>query len=124
MIGERSADWDREWVETPLDLEAPHAEARTLRWREQERLIRERFGGFEGLRAIEIGAGRGLNAFLFAERGARVTLLDLSPIALEQARTLFDAHGLEGGETWMPEAGGRAGSGLAVTRSCPAREIA
>ena len=95
MIGERSADWDREWVETPLDLEAPHAEARTLRWREQERLVRERFGGFEGLRAIEIGAGRGLNAFLFAERGARVTLLDLSPIALEQARTLFAGHGLE-----------------------------
>jgi SAM-dependent methyltransferase len=91
---ERPADWDREWEQTPLDLEAPHAEAGTLRWREQERLIRERFGGFDGLRAIEIGAGRGLNAFLFAERGARVTLLDLSPIALDQARALFDAHGL------------------------------
>ena len=91
---ERPADWDREWAETPLDLEAPHAEARTLRWRAQERLIGERFGGFDGLRAIEIGAGRGLNAFLFAERGARVTLLDLSPVALDHARALFDAHGL------------------------------
>ena len=94
-VEERPADWGREWAETPLDLEAPHAEAKTLRWREQERLIRERFGGFEGLRAIEIGAGRGLNGFLFAERGARVTLLDLEPLPLEQARTLFTAHGLE-----------------------------
>jgi 2-polyprenyl-6-hydroxyphenyl methylase/3-demethylubiquinone-9 3-methyltransferase len=91
---EQAADWDRQWREEPFDPEAPHAEARTLRWREQERLVRERLGGFAGLRAIEIGAGRGLNAFLFAERGSRVTLLDLSPVALEQAERLFAAHGL------------------------------
>lgn len=91
---ERPADWDRQWQGEPLDLDAPRAEARTLRWRAQERLVRELFGSFEGLRAIEIGSGRGLNALLFAERGARVTLLDLSPIALEQARQLFEAHGL------------------------------
>ena len=57
-------------------------------------LIVERFGSFGGLRAIEIGAGRGLNGFLFAERGAEVTLLDNVVLALEQARALFDAHGL------------------------------
>jgi len=57
-------------------------------------LIVERFGSFANVRAIELGAGRGLNAFLFAERGSRVTLLDNVALALEQARALFDAHGL------------------------------
>ena len=52
-------------------------------------------GRFDGLRAIEIGAGRGLNAFLFARRGADVTLLDRSSVALEQAKRLFDEHGLQ-----------------------------
>jgi SAM-dependent methyltransferase len=89
---ETRADWDRQWEVEPLDLEAPRLEARTPRWRAQEELVRERFGSFEGLRAIEIGSGRGLNAFLFAERGAHVTLLDNSPVALAQARELFDAH--------------------------------
>lgn len=89
---ETPADWNERWEVEPFDVNAPRDEARTLRWRAQERLVRERFGGFEGLRAIEIGSGRGLNAFLFAQRGARVTLLDNSPVALEQARELFDAH--------------------------------
>ena len=88
------ADWDAEWRREPLDPSAPLYEAKTLRWREQERLICRRFGGFDGLRAIEIGSGRGLNAFLFAERGAKVTLLDNSPTALDQARELFGAHGV------------------------------
>jgi len=92
MAQEQRADWDARWASEPQDLEAPHREAETPRWRAQERLVRDRFGGFDGLRAIEIGAGRGLNAFLFAERGARVTLLDDSPVALAQARELFDAH--------------------------------
>jgi SAM-dependent methyltransferase len=91
---ETQADWNERWEVEPFDLDSPRDEARTLRWRAQERLVRERFGGFEGLRAIEIGSGRGLNAFLFAERGAKVTLLDNSTVALAQARELFDAHGV------------------------------
>ncbi len=93
---ERAADWNRHWSSDPLDPGAPAAEERTPRWRAQERLVRERFGGFECLRVIELGAGRGLNGVLFAKRGARVTLLDISELPLEQARTLFAAQGLEG----------------------------
>jgi SAM-dependent methyltransferase len=89
------ADWDAQWTSEPLDVDAPRRAARTPRWHAQERLVRERFGGFDGLRAIEIGSGRGLNAYLFAERGAQVTLLDQSPVALRQARELFDAGRLE-----------------------------
>lgn len=91
---ETPTDWDKQWQAEPLNLGAPAAEAKTPRWRAQERLVADRFGSFEGVRAIELGAGRGLNGFLFAQRGADVTLLDNVPLALEQARTLFDAHGL------------------------------
>lgn len=91
---ETPTDWDAQWQVEPLNLDAPASEARTPRWRAQEGLVAERFGSFKGVCAIELGAGRGLNAFLFAERGAHVTLLDNVPLALEQARTLFDAHQL------------------------------
>jgi SAM-dependent methyltransferase len=92
---ERTADWDAQWRVEPLDAAAPAAESRTPRWRAQERLVLERFGSFEGLQVVEIGAGRGLNALLYGRRGARVTLLDLSRLVLDQAQTLFDAHGIE-----------------------------
>jgi 2-polyprenyl-3-methyl-5-hydroxy-6-metoxy-1,4-benzoquinol methylase len=92
---ERPTDWDRQWRAEPLDPRAPAEEARTPRWRAQERVVRERFGSFDGLSVVELGAGRGLNALLYAQRGARVTLLDLSTLVLEQARELFAARGLE-----------------------------
>src|SRR5581483_268199 len=63
--------------------------------RAQERIVTARLGGFAGLRAIEIGAGRGTNAQLYAERGASVTLLDQLELPLEQARMLFAEEGLE-----------------------------
>jgi SAM-dependent methyltransferase len=94
-VSETPGEWDEQWRLTPLDLSAPAHEARTPRWRAQEALVRERFGSFEGLRAIELGAGRGLNGLLFAQRGARVTLLDNLPRALAQAGELFAAHGVE-----------------------------
>jgi SAM-dependent methyltransferase len=94
-VSDVEADWDRQWRGEPLDFGAPAKEARTPRWLAQERLVRERFGSFENVRAIELGAGRGLNGLLFAQRGARVTLLDNVPLALEQARTLFAAHAVD-----------------------------
>jgi SAM-dependent methyltransferase len=94
MEVERPADWDEQWRQEPLRLDAPEHEGRTLRWRGQERLVRDLFGRVDGLEVVEIGAGRGLNALLFAKLGARATLLDQSPVALEQAKALFDAHGL------------------------------
>ena len=90
---ERAADWDAQWRVEPLDPAAAEAEARTPRWRAQERLVRERFGGFGDLDVVELGAGRGLNALLYARRGARVTLVDLSTFVLEQAGQLFERAG-------------------------------
>jgi SAM-dependent methyltransferase len=90
---ESAVDWDSQWSVEPLDPVAAVAEERTPRWRAQERIVRDRLGGFDGLRAIEIGAGRGLNGLLYARRGADVTLLDASAVALAQARELFAACG-------------------------------
>ncbi|HEX6701854.1 MAG TPA: class I SAM-dependent methyltransferase [Gaiellaceae bacterium] len=92
---ERAADWDAQWRVEPLDPTAVEAEARTPRWRAQERLVRGRFGGFDGLEVVELGAGRGLNALLYGQRGARVTLVDLSTFVLEQAGELFGRLGVE-----------------------------
>jgi 2-polyprenyl-3-methyl-5-hydroxy-6-metoxy-1,4-benzoquinol methylase len=89
------ADWDKQWTLEPIDLDAPTREESTPRWRAQEEVVLERFGSFSGLRVIEIGAGRGTNALLYAKRGAEVTLLDLSSLALEQAATLFEHYGLQ-----------------------------
>lgn len=91
---EQSADWDAQWLGEPFDASAPDEEERTPRWQAQEALVRESFGGFD-IDVIEIGAGRGINALLYAKRGARATVLDLSPVALEQSRALFERHGLE-----------------------------
>jgi SAM-dependent methyltransferase len=91
---ERAADWDAQWRVEPLDPAAAEAEERTPRWRAQERLVNARLGGFAGLRAIELGAGRGLNGLLYARRGAAVTLLDESALALAQAQELFAAWDL------------------------------
>lgn len=87
------ADWAALWEETTMDLGAPAAEARTPRWERQEAFIRERFGSFDGLEVIEVGAGRGMNALLFGQRGARVTLLDNEQIALDQAAELYGPNG-------------------------------
>ncbi len=94
-MAEIRTDWERQWRATPLRVDTLDAEERTPRWRAQERIVGERFGGFDGLRAIEIGAGRGVNALLYARRGARVTLLDELELPLEQGRVLAAAAGVE-----------------------------
>ena len=92
---EHATDWQRQWEREPLDLAAPEAEACTPRWRAQVELVRARFGGFDGLCVVELGAGRGMNGLLYAQRGARVTLVDNLDLPLEQAKRLFDANGAD-----------------------------
>lgn len=46
------------------------------------------------LRILDAGGGSGKYAALFAERGHHVTVLDLSPGMLEQARARFERQGL------------------------------
>jgi 2-polyprenyl-3-methyl-5-hydroxy-6-metoxy-1,4-benzoquinol methylase len=82
------------WAELGDDDGDPTAELTSLRFRVQEKMVTEAFGSMQGLKVIEIGAGRATNALLYALRGAEATVLDTSPVALEQARRRFEARGL------------------------------
>jgi SAM-dependent methyltransferase len=85
--------WDNVWVRSPSverDLYAVAKEERLIRWQRMEAKVLERFGSFENLSVIELGAGRGTNAALMAGRGAHVSVLDYSGIALERSRRVFE----------------------------------
>lgn len=91
---ERAADWDAVWLNDNPDFEDARAEERGLRWRVQRDLVTARRGSIEGLQVIEIGAGRATNALLYALHGAKATVLDRSPVALEQAAERFAQQNL------------------------------
>ncbi|HEY3961700.1 MAG TPA: class I SAM-dependent methyltransferase [Gaiellaceae bacterium] len=88
------ADWAALWEETRIDLDAPAREERTPRWRGQQRLVEELFGSIAGLDVIEVGSGQGLNALLYGQHGANVTLLDNEQIALDHAALLHGPSGV------------------------------
>jgi tellurite methyltransferase len=46
-------------------------------------------------RALEIATGKGRNALLLAERGFQVDAMDISPVALEEARKIARARALD-----------------------------
>jgi 2-polyprenyl-3-methyl-5-hydroxy-6-metoxy-1,4-benzoquinol methylase len=95
QVAEVAADWDQLWDETADDAAALDADERGVRWRAQQRIVQQQFGSTKGLRVIEIGAGRAGNALLYARNGANATVLDSSPVALDQARRRFAEQGLE-----------------------------
>src|SRR5690554_2647878 len=85
--------WDSVWTRAPSvdkDLYAVAKEERLIRWQRMEAKVLERFAGFEDLSVIELGAGRGTNAVLMAGRGAHVSVLDYSEIALQRSRRVFE----------------------------------
>jgi SAM-dependent methyltransferase len=93
---EQATDWESMWQDLDDDEQAEiTGELSGLRWRTQVDLVEQQFGSFEGLRVIEIGAGRSTNALLYAMSGARATVLDISPTALEHSRKRFADRGLE-----------------------------
>lgn len=96
MDEDTSQLWDEFWKteQSPeQDAFALAKEGLGMRWQRIERIVEERFGSFDGLKVIEIGAGAGTNAALMARRGADVTVLDCSEGALERARLFFERSG-------------------------------
>lgn len=88
--------WDKVWARTISTAEDRHHlnfEEHTIRWRRIEQRVFRHFGRFAGLDVIEVGAGRGTNAALFAKRGANVTVLDYSETALQRSQQFFDRIG-------------------------------
>ncbi|GIX22708.1 MAG: ubiquinone biosynthesis O-methyltransferase [Gammaproteobacteria bacterium] len=57
--------------------------------------IERQVGGLDGKRVLDIGCGGGLLAEAMAERGARVTAIDLAETALAAAREHATARGLD-----------------------------
>lgn len=84
--------WDSVWTRSASvdkDLYAVAKEERLIRWQRMEAKILERFRSFGELAVIELGAGRGTNAALMAARGAHVSVLDYSEVALQRSRSVF-----------------------------------
>ncbi len=95
-VGE--AVWNRVWQHQPSNVKDEALLARELashRWRVVVDRVLSSFGTFQGLRTIELGAGRGDLSVLFAQRGADVTLLDCNESALSAARKRFARLGLD-----------------------------
>ncbi|MFH1108370.1 MAG: class I SAM-dependent methyltransferase [Planctomycetota bacterium] len=93
-----SAVWDQLWRHAPSEARDDallDRERRNPRWTMILQRLEAAFGAVEGLRTIELGSGRGDLSALLAERGAKVTLLDTSDLALGQARRRFDRLGLQ-----------------------------
>jgi 2-polyprenyl-3-methyl-5-hydroxy-6-metoxy-1,4-benzoquinol methylase len=83
--------WDSLWKNTS-ELEDNYnlkKEEKGLRWKRIERLVLKRFNSFKNLKVIEVGAGGGTNALLFAKRGAKITILDYSKKAIERSKEFF-----------------------------------
>jgi 2-polyprenyl-3-methyl-5-hydroxy-6-metoxy-1,4-benzoquinol methylase len=68
--------------------------SRSARTKKIETRILRHFGSFKGLDCIELGSGMGTQSLLLALKGARVTLVDFSEIALQKAKELFNYFGL------------------------------
>jgi SAM-dependent methyltransferase len=89
--------WDRLWKARPTDSRDDQLlarERRHPRWQWILGQVEASFGSCAGLETIELGAGRGDLSAILAERGAKVTLLDASDRALDQARRRFRRLGL------------------------------
>lgn len=90
-------NWDELWAVRPTDARDNELLAREQafkRWALVRENIVQTYGAVSGIRAIELGSGRGDLSALLAKEGASVTLLDSSERALTQARHRFDRLGL------------------------------
>lgn len=89
--------WNQVWSRPISEAEDQYhlgTAEHSIRWQRIERRVLEHFGSFQGLKVIEIGAGRGTHAALFAKRGSSVTVLDYSELALQRSREFFSRLGL------------------------------
>jgi len=87
--------WDKIWKNERSieeDIFNLLSEENGIRWQRIEDIVIKRFGTFNNLEVIEIGAGSGTNAALMAKRGSKVTILDYSDNALKRSQTFFNRN--------------------------------
>jgi len=89
--------WDRIWRDAP-DAAKDHAqldrERNSRRWRRFADRLCAKQGDIKNMATVELGAGRGDVSVLLAQRGANVTLVDRSDVALQRASERFEHLGL------------------------------
>lgn len=83
MSQEDRLRWDRRWAEEGI-----------CRVFEPHPLLLRYAGQLSGGHALDLACGRGQNALWLAEHGYSVDAIDISPVALEQARTEAAQRGL------------------------------
>ena len=101
MTADRSAardHWDR--VHTKGDVDAARPDdpivAAALR----------HFGDVRGMRLLDLGCGMGQFSLFFADRGAQVTALDTSTVAIDRLRAYCDRYSIVGVEPTVGDAFG------------------
>ncbi len=84
---EELPDWDERYAQqnTPWDTGRPSSEL--------QRILHEH--EIPAGRALELGCGTGTNAVFLAQQGFEVTAVDISPLAIEQARAKVDEAGVD-----------------------------
>ena len=91
--------WDKVWMKqatsSPEHRKAIEEEIKSVRWRKIEKELLNAGRAFEGLKVIELGSGRGIVSLLMGLKGAEVTLLDSSEVALGRAGLLFKDFGCD-----------------------------
>jgi len=96
---ESKAVWDNFWskyqFQAKQNQQIIRQELSSVRWKKMEERIIRRYGSWNGLNVAEIGSGRGEVSAIMALKGACVTLIDYSEIALDKARVLFKDIGAQ-----------------------------
>lgn len=91
--------WNDGWINRKVSIDEDtynlFREEMSIRFQRIEKIISNRFGDFNGLRVIEIGAGAGTNAAIIAKKGAKITILDYSQNALSRSKELFSRNNLQ-----------------------------
>ncbi|MBT7703782.1 methyltransferase domain-containing protein [Candidatus Peregrinibacteria bacterium] len=90
--------WDNLWkhdISKKEDAFNLAKEENSIRWQRIEKIVLKNLGSFKGLKVIEVGAGAGTNAALMAKRGAEVTILDYSELAIKRSREFFKRNKLK-----------------------------
>jgi SAM-dependent methyltransferase len=91
-------DWEKIWADQAISVADDQArlseETNTLRWVQMVAIIQKYLGDIAELNVIEVGAGVGDFSIILNQLGARTTLADYSPEAIEKAKKRFKAHGL------------------------------
>lgn len=89
--------WNKVWTQAIADTGFRawvKRENKGVRGRKVLAYINKYLRNSRGIKTIEVGSGLGVYSFIFALRGAAVTLMDYSKEALARAEINFHSHGL------------------------------